>query len=84
MRQQAPSGDPARSRIGMQPLLVDKRARALRTVVFSSSVEHHGEEGHEVDCGARGTEDRLSRMFSALADPTRRDIVVRLASGGEG
>jgi len=25
------------------------------------------------------TDDRLSRMFSALADPTRRDIVARLA-----
>ena len=33
--------------------------------------------------GAGGTQDRLSRMFSALADPTRRDIVARLASGGE-
>ena len=27
------------------------------------------------------TEDRLSRVFSALADPTRRDIVARLAVG---
>ncbi|GGX82703.1 ArsR/SmtB family transcription factor [Streptomyces fructofermentans] len=26
-------------------------------------------------------DDRLSRVFSALADPTRRDIVARLASG---
>ncbi len=26
-------------------------------------------------------EDRLSRIFGALADPTRRDIVARLASG---
>lgn len=26
-------------------------------------------------------EDRLSRVFSALADPTRRDIVARLAAG---
>lgn len=26
-------------------------------------------------------EDRLSRMFSALADPTRRDMVARLAAG---
>jgi DNA-binding transcriptional ArsR family regulator len=25
--------------------------------------------------------DRLSRVFSALADPTRRDIVARLAAG---
>ncbi|MGP3967016.1 ArsR/SmtB family transcription factor [Streptomyces sp. 6N223] len=25
--------------------------------------------------------DRLSQMFSALADPTRRDIVARLAAG---
>ena len=27
------------------------------------------------------SEDRLSRVFSALADPTRRDIVARLAVG---
>jgi len=27
------------------------------------------------------TEDPLSRVFAALADPTRRDIVARLASG---
>ncbi|HET7735589.1 MAG TPA: metalloregulator ArsR/SmtB family transcription factor [Nocardioidaceae bacterium] len=26
-------------------------------------------------------EDRLSRVFAALADPTRRDMVARLASG---
>jgi len=26
-------------------------------------------------------EDRLSRMFAALADPTRRDMVTRLAAG---
>ena len=26
-------------------------------------------------------DDRLSRVFSALADPTRRDIVARLAGG---
>src|ERR687889_2847748 len=31
----------------------------------------------EVDAAA----DRLSRVFSALADPTRRDIVARLAVG---
>ena len=27
------------------------------------------------------TEDRLSRVFAALADPTRRDIVARLSDG---
>ncbi len=27
------------------------------------------------------TDDRLSRVFSALADPTRRDIVARLSGG---
>jgi DNA-binding transcriptional ArsR family regulator len=27
------------------------------------------------------SDDRLSHVFSALADPTRRDIVVRLAAG---
>jgi DNA-binding transcriptional ArsR family regulator len=30
------------------------------------------------------TEDRLSRVFAALADPTRRDIVARLAVGDAG
>ncbi|MEJ7629934.1 MAG: metalloregulator ArsR/SmtB family transcription factor [Nocardioidaceae bacterium] len=27
------------------------------------------------------TDDKLSRVFAALADPTRRDIVARLAGG---
>ena len=27
--------------------------------------------------------DELSKVFAALADPTRRDIVARLASGDE-
>jgi DNA-binding transcriptional ArsR family regulator len=27
--------------------------------------------------------DQLSRVFQALADPTRRDLVARLASGGD-
>jgi DNA-binding transcriptional ArsR family regulator len=27
------------------------------------------------------TDDRLSRVFAALSDPTRRDIVARLAAG---
>lgn len=30
---------------------------------------------------AEMAEDRLSRVFSALADPTRRDIVARLTDG---
>ena len=30
---------------------------------------------------AAASDDRLSRVFSALADPTRRDIVSRLAVG---
>ncbi|MFL6108147.1 MAG: ArsR/SmtB family transcription factor [Marmoricola sp.] len=30
---------------------------------------------------ARLADDRLSRVFSALADPTRRDIVARLTDG---
>ena len=29
-------------------------------------------------------EDRLSRVFSALADPTRRDLVARLTEGDAG
>jgi DNA-binding transcriptional ArsR family regulator len=34
-----------------------------------------------VDKEAAMAEDRLSRVFGALADPTRRDIVARLAVG---
>jgi DNA-binding transcriptional ArsR family regulator len=34
-----------------------------------------------VNGGAAVSEDRLSRVFGALADPTRRDIVARLAVG---
>jgi DNA-binding transcriptional ArsR family regulator len=30
---------------------------------------------------AKAVEDRLSRVFSALADPTRRDMVARLTDG---
>src|SRR5919206_4729936 len=33
------------------------------------------EQGHPVD------DDHLSRIFAALADPTRRDMVARLAAG---
>src|ERR671916_440004 len=32
---------------------------------------------------AAGAEDALNRAFSALADPTRRDIVARLAADGD-
>jgi len=38
----------------------------IRRAVLNLMVEH---------------EDRLSRVFSALADPTRRDMVARLAAG---
>jgi len=41
--------------------------------VFNQSVEHE-EEGNVAA-------DSLSRVFSALADPTRRDMVARLAVG---
>jgi DNA-binding transcriptional ArsR family regulator len=34
--------------------------------------------------GAALPPDRLSRVFAALADPTRRDIVARLATGDAG
>jgi DNA-binding transcriptional ArsR family regulator len=34
-----------------------------------------------VEHGGQMPEDQLSRVFSALADPTRRDIVARLAVG---
>src|SRR3954468_13119732 len=34
-----------------------------------------------VELGAGEAEDRLSRVFAALADPTRRSMVTRLAAG---
>src|SRR3954452_16963662 len=34
-----------------------------------------------VEQPAGGAEDQLSRVFAALADPTRRDMVARLAVG---
>jgi DNA-binding transcriptional ArsR family regulator len=34
-----------------------------------------------VEQGAFVADDQLSRVFAALADPTRRDIVARLATG---
>src|SRR4051794_31919332 len=45
----------------------------LRTVVFNQLVEHGR--------GGAMPADELSKVFSALADPTRRDIVSRLAAG---
>jgi DNA-binding transcriptional ArsR family regulator len=39
--------------------------------VFNQKVEHEG--------GRAVASDALSRVFAALADPTRRDIVARLA-----
>lgn len=43
-------------------------------VVFNQTVEYE-------EKAVTVTEDRLSLMFAALADPTRRDIVARLAVG---
>jgi DNA-binding transcriptional ArsR family regulator len=43
-------------------------------VLLNQSVEYRVQE-------ADMSEDRLSRVFAALADPTRRDIVARLAVG---
>jgi DNA-binding transcriptional ArsR family regulator len=36
---------------------------------------------HLVETGGRMTADVLSRVFAALADPTRRDMVARLSAG---
>ena len=36
---------------------------------------------HRVETGAPMTADTLSQVFAALADPTRRDMVARLAEG---
>ncbi len=44
-------------------------------VIFNRSVEKIGPEGWHV------ADDQLSKVFSALADPTRRDLVARLAVG---
>lgn len=54
--------------------MVDKKARAA-VPFFNQMVEYDGGE-----MGA-AAEDRLSRVFAALADPTRRDMVGRLAVG---
>lgn len=54
--------------------MVDKEARAA-VPFFNQMVEYDGGE-----MGA-AAEDRLSRVFAALADPTRRDMVGRLAVG---
>jgi DNA-binding transcriptional ArsR family regulator len=48
--------------------------RLPTNVFFNQSVEYGVQE-------ADMSEDRLSRVFAALADPTRRDIVARLAVG---
>jgi DNA-binding transcriptional ArsR family regulator len=48
-------------------------ARDMLTLVFNQMVDECG--------GGVVAEDRLSRVFAALADPTRRDIVARLAVG---
>jgi DNA-binding transcriptional ArsR family regulator len=49
-----------------------RKRREERKVVLNQMV---------VDEGAAVSEDRLSRVFAALADPTRRDMVARLAVG---
>jgi DNA-binding transcriptional ArsR family regulator len=49
-----------------------RKRRMARRVVLNQMV---------VDEGAAVSEDRLSRVFAALADPTRRDMVARLAVG---
>ena len=54
--------------------MVDKEPRAA-VPFFNQMVEYDGGE-----MGA-AAEDRLSRVFAALADPTRRDMVGRLAVG---
>ena len=46
-------------------------------VVNSLSTKRLNNRGRRLDM----SEDRLSRVFAALADPTRRDIVARLAVG---
>jgi len=44
-------------------------------------VAAYGYSTNRLKSGAAVADDRLSRVFSALADPTRRDIVARLAEG---
>src|SRR5262245_8029010 len=36
---------------------------------------------HSIEQGEHVADDQLSRVFAALADPTRRDMVARLAAG---
>jgi len=63
------------------------RVAVTRRGVFNQVVDDRG-EGRVASLSTRGlnTEagvaaDRLSRVFAALADPTRRDMVARLAAG---
>jgi DNA-binding transcriptional ArsR family regulator len=46
---------------------------AVAYVLFNRSVDY--------ESGGRMAADALSRAFAALADPTRRDLVVRLSAG---
>src|SRR5437660_1319246 len=60
-----------------KPAVVKARTRRTRPtaprIVFNQTVED--KEGRAVAA------DALSRVFAALADPTRRDMVARLAAG---
>jgi DNA-binding transcriptional ArsR family regulator len=50
-------------------------------VVDNADAPAYGCSTNRLNTEVSVVDDRLSRVFSALADPTRRDIVARLAEG---
>src|SRR3954466_4819833 len=48
-------------------------------MVDNDGTAPYGLFNHSVDKESSVTDDQLSRVFAALADPTRRDMVARLA-----
>jgi DNA-binding transcriptional ArsR family regulator len=57
------------------------KAGACRTVVLNQSVDNECAENDTSNEESSVADDQLSRIFAALADPTRRDMVARLAVG---
>jgi DNA-binding transcriptional ArsR family regulator len=55
--------------------MVDKRTGAW----LCSTIRLNKSEGGVVGQAEREADDRLSQVFAALADPTRRELVARLA-----
>lgn len=59
----------------------DSPGKTLNQMVEKTGTSSYGFFNHPVEEGALGMDEQLSRVFAALADPTRRDIVARLTDG---